>query len=736
MPRIPLYNQGLGPTQQLATGQLSRRADVGAFAAPGRALTQFGETAGQIAFNFGEAQKKEQDNDAVLASKIKFNQDSEDYIKNNPTTDFQEFKDKYSAWKEGWLVSNTRNFDDRRKRLITNSINPIASIQSLEGQNRAFNLFNAEGTRDMNTNLETFKNIMANLPETDPKFLNAKKSALDIINSGNRTGRNITYKTEEDFLRATQIDRYKVKINDASDLSSLKKIDEEIKQRKDFDIDQVLVLSAAAGKKLSYFQKNAEVIFDQNIAGIEAKIPTGNANIEEIKQLDRKMKETYADNPIALDSAKQKINVLKSKLRVKNDFDEVEFEDISLRKDFVNLYRDAYQNETNTAKVLQRKGEYELAAKLYQNQQEILSKDPVGYIKSRRRSGKFPAGPNDIDELLNTADGVIAAQRILGVAESDIKLYSQDEMKQIASNYLKADDVEKPEILRNLIANAGENNKQLFKQLFENGFNYYDNLAALNLNTPLANLVLNARGFNERSLSKTEKETYKEDFASVEDNVKENLQDWGESITGNVFTGSVLSLNKRQLKKDEILSTITNVAKFLVTEGYSSNDASDRASEIILGNYSVEKINEIAFRVPATFEKDLTLIKTFAENYIKEENLLQNVGVPKQFLDKPKAYLKLSSFGWVTNSAEDGVYLVNRQDGDNAVLNKNGTKIEYKFTDMASNQSDIEAKRLADRTTPQAEARKKEKQEIRNQNAKEINNFIMNFIAGEKFKRD
>ncbi len=41
MPRIPLYNQGLGPTTRLATGQLSRAADVGAFTAPGRALAQF-----------------------------------------------------------------------------------------------------------------------------------------------------------------------------------------------------------------------------------------------------------------------------------------------------------------------------------------------------------------------------------------------------------------------------------------------------------------------------------------------------------------------------------------------------------------------------------------------------------------------------------------------------------------------------------------------------------------------
>ena len=45
MPRIPLYNQGAGPTQRLATGQLSQRADVGAFTAPGQATASFANSA-------------------------------------------------------------------------------------------------------------------------------------------------------------------------------------------------------------------------------------------------------------------------------------------------------------------------------------------------------------------------------------------------------------------------------------------------------------------------------------------------------------------------------------------------------------------------------------------------------------------------------------------------------------------------------------------------------------------
>ena len=100
MPRIPLYNQGQGPTQRLATGQLSQRADVGAFTAPGRALAQFGQEAGQIAFNFGMAERDKQDKDAVDANKIAFRQASEDFRKNNKSDNYEECKDKYSAWQQ------------------------------------------------------------------------------------------------------------------------------------------------------------------------------------------------------------------------------------------------------------------------------------------------------------------------------------------------------------------------------------------------------------------------------------------------------------------------------------------------------------------------------------------------------------------------------------------------------------------------------------------------------------
>ena len=58
MPKIPLYNQGQGGAVRTATGSLSPRANIGAFTAPGQAQAAFMQKAGQIAFQFGMAEKQ------------------------------------------------------------------------------------------------------------------------------------------------------------------------------------------------------------------------------------------------------------------------------------------------------------------------------------------------------------------------------------------------------------------------------------------------------------------------------------------------------------------------------------------------------------------------------------------------------------------------------------------------------------------------------------------------------
>lgn len=79
MPRIPLYNQGAPTAVKLEAGQLSRRADVGAFTAPGRAAAGLAKTVGDIAFQFGQAEKQLQTDRTATEYENLSRQEADDY---------------------------------------------------------------------------------------------------------------------------------------------------------------------------------------------------------------------------------------------------------------------------------------------------------------------------------------------------------------------------------------------------------------------------------------------------------------------------------------------------------------------------------------------------------------------------------------------------------------------------------------------------------------------------------
>ena len=193
MARIPLYNQGRGTTQQLATGSLSPSANVGAFTAPGQATAAFANSAGQIAFNFGQAEQRKQDEDAIQKTNLKFVEDSTQYIRDNPTDNTQTFKTNFIKWKDDWIDKNTNNFSSRRKRLVLNRVNRSVSLKNLEGQQRAYNLGEFNATNTTNQELDKLNDIMQNFPPDSAEYISAESDKNLIFDNNKKYGRRYKY---------------------------------------------------------------------------------------------------------------------------------------------------------------------------------------------------------------------------------------------------------------------------------------------------------------------------------------------------------------------------------------------------------------------------------------------------------------------------------------------------------------------------------------------------------------
>ncbi len=106
MPKIPLYNQGQGGTVQTAAGALSPRANVGAFTAPGQAQAAFAEKAGQIAFQFGMAEKEAETQKAKRDITALVNQQMNDWTNKNQDTTVEGYQASAAAEKERLRLSS------------------------------------------------------------------------------------------------------------------------------------------------------------------------------------------------------------------------------------------------------------------------------------------------------------------------------------------------------------------------------------------------------------------------------------------------------------------------------------------------------------------------------------------------------------------------------------------------------------------------------------------------------
>jgi len=142
MPRIPLYNQGTGPTQGLAAGQLSPRASTAAFTAPGRAFAGFQQTlskAGKVAADFELAQQKINADtlETQLTSDLneKFSE-----LENKRISDVKVFESEAKKIFDelNGDIDNAGRINSRLKSTLKNNFNARFSAASIGGKQNAF----------------------------------------------------------------------------------------------------------------------------------------------------------------------------------------------------------------------------------------------------------------------------------------------------------------------------------------------------------------------------------------------------------------------------------------------------------------------------------------------------------------------------------------------------------------------------------------------------------------------
>jgi hypothetical protein len=193
MPRIPLYNQGVGPTQGLAAGQLSPRANTTAFTAPGRAFAGFQQTlsqAGKVAADFELAQQKI--NADTLDTEVKSILDEEfSKLERQELDDVSLYEEELGKIQEtiNTKIETTPRINSRLKSTVQNNFDTRFSALSVGGKQVTFerkrtNLANSF-IKGLNSNTENARKNpdLAEALRSDSQFIfqNAREAGVETM---------------------------------------------------------------------------------------------------------------------------------------------------------------------------------------------------------------------------------------------------------------------------------------------------------------------------------------------------------------------------------------------------------------------------------------------------------------------------------------------------------------------------------------------------------------------------
>ena len=296
MPRIPLYNKGLGPGVELAAQRLSPEASIGAFTAPGRALAGFAEQAGDVAFRFGMAERNSQDRRILKEENIAANEFFSDRALKDQSTDTETAKANMRGYREEYLAGlDTKGYSSRRMDLVMQEVDAVFGEKNLRAQQNAFNRHLKRATlidnQAIDVNLQTLKTFDAGTPEHDRALANNAA----IFANAREEGRTLD-KTEIDVEQEAVLGRTQSRFNAATTVDEVNAIYAELAANK--TIDPAKLSTAQKIKN----QKNKEILDD-----IESTLNLSFSEAETVEQAEALAKE-FNDNPFVTDKRRARAN--------------------------------------------------------------------------------------------------------------------------------------------------------------------------------------------------------------------------------------------------------------------------------------------------------------------------------------------------------------------------------------------------------------------------------------------
>ena len=193
MPKIPMVErQGV-----LATGGLGPRANVGAFTAPGQALTGLGKTASDIQYRFHMAEKEAETEKAQQEIATSTNQNFNNFTNASEATTVQQYQDDAEAYKKKLRQENLeplrKKLTKRQFQKVESEFNKTVAAKVATGSQVAFAKHQRIRADQVNTTIEDTMSQMRGLDPSSSLYQQLQQNLDDGFDRWSAQGLNLKY---------------------------------------------------------------------------------------------------------------------------------------------------------------------------------------------------------------------------------------------------------------------------------------------------------------------------------------------------------------------------------------------------------------------------------------------------------------------------------------------------------------------------------------------------------------
>jgi len=699
MPKIPLYNQGLGPSVQMATGQLSPRASAQALAAPGQAMAGLGrviQQTAQVGAKFEMERQQREAEDFQLIMDRKLSEQASDLNRDGTLRDVDSYRSAFDGLQTKLFsdVNAMERLNAGQKRAIKRGLTAKGNVLRATGSEQAHGLYLQDATNNFNQYADT------KLAESRTDF---GVVALEVsiaeyterYNSAIQKGLRPRLSPEQYAFEIYKQDVAISSRDEAQSLSDLEQKRQKIENGYDefqrFSEDDRTRLSNILTKQINFLTNEAVVAAaasgeDNMVSLLNATDTIKDGQLVVTKEEKRELASEKIEDAVqtlfkygqAEEAAKLDARHTATKLTVEK-MDGLLF---SPPSDVLFAREDARQATENA--VGTDRADETLAAELMLNKtlddrEKAIQEDPAGYV-NRAFTSEFGRRPNQSE--------ILRKLKLMAVPEANIKVLSKQEEQAIVGR-LKAES--DPIEVAKIFTQASDSDAMeptVMRQLIAAGAPLAANFVANMPSSPSAGMLLASS--KEGAITQKSSNQF---LATVRQAVRtdEVMDDHIKSMLGAAF----LDFNDNELVRpasDNIamnsmreanIDMVTKLTLYMMDQdgvvfslsgenAVSSSlirDYAQKASTIYSERYfyikgeRAFKNKQVNLRVPLHMQSQKSEIADYLRIFT-EELLPGNVYYPGKLQDRSQYVQEVKDgYGWIASQDGNGAFLVDKTGG-------------------------------------------------------------------------